>query len=135
MNNFLSKISTNEITLLKDINYLIDINKIGKFNYYYISNLEFTGINAFIKRLHTETVYVIIPLISMTGRDMVPHIILSKSFLLTNESSTDLVQDYLNQQLDKVISDFGLSNLENGKTFQLVFKYKSVILDLTKVPK
>lgn len=135
MNKFLDNISNKEITLLKDINYLIDINKIGKFNYYYISNLEFTGINTFIKRLHPESVYVIIPLISMLGRDMVPHIILSKSFLLTNNSSTLLLHDFLNQQLDKVISDFGLTNLENGNNFQLVFKYKSVTLDLTKLPK
>jgi hypothetical protein len=135
MNKFIENISNKEITMLKDINYLIDINKIGKFNYYYISNMEFAGVNTFIKRLHTDTVYVIIPLISMFGRDMVPHIILSKSFLLTNTSSTDLVQDFLIQQLNKVISDFGLTYLENGNRFQLVLKYKSVTLDLTKVPK
>jgi hypothetical protein len=65
---------------------------------------------------------------------MVPHIILSKSILLTKNSSTKIVHDYLNKQLDQVILDFCLTNLDNGNKFQLNFKYKRVSIDLSKIP-
>jgi hypothetical protein len=70
----------------------------------------------------------------MFGKDMVPHIILSKSILLTKNSSTKIVHDYLNKQLDQVILDFCLTNLDNGNKFQLNFKYKRVSIDLSKIP-
>jgi hypothetical protein len=131
MNNIYNIISNKKITLLKELDIMIDINKTGKFNYYYISNMEIIEINNFIKRLHSESVYIIIPLISMFGKDIEPHIILSKSILLTSNSSTQRISDYLNKQLDQAIIDFGMTDL--GK-FKLIFKYKKIEIDLSKIP-
>lgn len=48
MTQILNLISTREITMLKDIDTTIKINKIGKFNHFYIPNMEIRGINNFI---------------------------------------------------------------------------------------
>jgi hypothetical protein len=120
--------------MLKDIDHIININKKGKFKYYYINNMEISSIDIFIKRLHEDNIYTIIPLISMFGKDLEPHLILSKSILLTNNSSTKLLFNYLNAKLDQAILDYGLSNIEDGIPFHLIFKYKKITLDLTKLP-
>lgn len=116
-------ISTNEITMLKDLNNLIDINKGGKFKYCYNPNMELSGIINFISKLEDNSIYFIIPTISRFAKDNDPHIILSKQILVSNNSSSKLIHDYLNIKLDQAIIDFGLVNIENGDYFQLIIKY------------
>jgi hypothetical protein len=114
-------ISTNEITMLKDMNNLIHINLSGKFKYFYIPNMEIRGILNFIQRLDTEAIYTLIPVISMLAKDNDPHIILSKQILVTNNSSSKLIYNFLSLKLEQAIIDFGLTNVENGNYFQLIF--------------
>jgi hypothetical protein len=135
MNKFLLSISKYEITMLKNINYIIDIDKKGHFKLYYFYNMELKSIYNFIDRLHTKGIYTIIPVISMSAKDEDPQIILSNSILLTKYSSPEVVQDFLTTQLNKAILDFGITNLEDGKRFYLIFKFKRVKIDLTKIPK
>ena len=71
----------------------------------------------------------------MFAKDNDPHIILSKQILVTNNSSSKVIHDYLNSKLDQAIIDFGLTNLEDENRFQFIFKYKKVTLDLLKLPK
>ena len=134
MNNIYNIISNKEITLLKNLDHKIDIDKKGKFKYYYINNMDIREIHIFVSRLHDEAIYSIIPFISISALDDDPHIILSKSILLTNYSSTKLVHDYLIEKLEQANLDFGLTNLE-GQRFKLIFKYKRIEIDLTKIPK
>jgi hypothetical protein len=64
--------------LLKDVNNLINIDKSGKFKYYYISCLEQRGIIDFIYKLDVDSFYIVIPMLSIFARDNDAHIILSK---------------------------------------------------------
>jgi len=114
MTQLLRLISTNEITMLKDMNNIIDIDLSGRFRHFYIPNLELIGIQNFIMKLEDNTIFCIIPVISMFGKDSAPHLILSKQILISRNSSSKLIHDYLNYQLDIAISDFGIANLENG---------------------
>jgi hypothetical protein len=135
MTQILQIISNKKFTMLKEIDHMVDIDKRGKLKYFYVPNMEIRGINNFIFRLQPETIYIIIPVISMFAKDNDPHIILSKQILVTNNSSSKVIHDYLNSKLDQAIIDFGLTNLEDENRFQFIFKYKKVTLDLLKLPK
>jgi hypothetical protein len=118
MTQLLRMISTNDITMLKDINNLITINKTGQFKFCYIPSLEIVGLINFISKLEKDSIYTVIPVISMFGKENDPQIILSKQILVFNNSSSKLIHDYLNYKLDRAIIDFGINNLDNGKYFQ-----------------
>jgi hypothetical protein len=77
--------------------------------------------------------YIIIPLISMYAKDNDPHIILSKQILVSNYSSSKVIYDYINFKLDQAIVDFGINNVENGNYYYLIFKYKKITLDLSRL--
>jgi hypothetical protein len=94
MTQLLRLISTNEITMLKDMNNLILIQKTGKFKYFFIPNMELRGIHNFISKLDDDSIYTLIPIISMFGKDSDPHIILSKQILISNMSSAKLIHDF-----------------------------------------
>ena len=133
MTQFVKIISTNEITMLKDIDNLITINKNGKFKYQYIPCLQIREILDFISKLDNDSFYTIIPIISMFGKDNDPQIILSKQILVSNNSSATLIYNFLNNKLEFAIQDFGVNNLDNGNYFHLIFKYKKVVLDFSKL--
>jgi len=131
--NLLKSTSYSNITFIKDINILVNIDKTGKFKYYYISNSQTIGIFNFISKLEENQFYTLIPAISMFAKDNDPHLILSKQILVTSYSSSKILEEYLSQQLDKAILDFGLNTIENGY-YNLIFKYKKVNLDFSKLP-
>jgi hypothetical protein len=124
MTQILNLISTKEITMLKDIDRTIKINKAGKFQHFYIPNMEIMGILKFIAKLDSDSVYIVIPLITMFAKDNDPHIILSKQILVSSNSSAKLIHEYLDSKLDRAIIDFGACNLEGSNYFQLIFKFK-----------
>jgi len=134
MTQLLQLISTKAITMLKDIDHLIKINKIGKFKHYYIHNMEILGITNFISKLDDDAIYTIIPIISMFGKTDDPYIILSKQILVTRDSSPKVIHEYLNSKLDQTILDFGSVSLDGGNHFQLIFKYKKITFDLSRLP-
>ena len=121
MKQFLNLISTKEITLLKYIDTSVKINKQGQFKHFYIPNMEFIGISKFISRLDEDSIYIIIPMITMYAKDNDPIIILSKQFLVSNNSSPRLIHDYLVSKLEVAINDFGAVNLDDSNYFQLIF--------------
>ena len=133
MNQLIKIISTNEITMLKDINNLISINKNGQFKYRYIPSLQITGLIDFISKLDNDSIYTIIPIISMLGNDDNPQIILSKQILVSNNSSSKVIHDFLMNKLEFAIQDFGICNLEKGNYFHLILKYKKVTFDFSKL--
>jgi hypothetical protein len=133
MTQILSIISTNEITMLKDIDNVITINKNGKFKYFHIPSADKLGFINFISKLENEAVYTVIPLISMLAKDNEPHIILSKQILVANNSSAKIIHDYFTLKLDQAILDFGITNLENANYYYLILKYKKVHFDFSKL--
>jgi len=89
--------------MLKDINSRIKIYKIGKFNHYYIPNMQLPGIINFISKLEEDAIYTIIPIISMGGKTDDPYIILSKQILVTRNSDPKVIHEYLNSKFDQTI--------------------------------
>ena len=120
----LEKTSNNNITFLKDVKPHILLNKRGKFKYFYIPHFEIKGIKDFISTLEDQSLYTVIPSISLYGKDEDPHLILSKQILITSYSNPTLINEFLNIQLDKAVTDFDF-NLEN-KFYYLIFKFKKI---------
>lgn len=54
--------------------------------------------------------------------------ILSPQILITQYSNHNLIAKYLNEQLDKAIKDYNISELD--KFHYLIFKYKKIILEI-----
>jgi hypothetical protein len=107
----LKSTSSTKIAFLKDVKSNILIDKRGKFNYYYIPFFHISGISSFLTNLD-DNFYSIIPLLSIKGMNDDPHLILSKSLLLTHYSNPILVSNYLKNQLDIAINDFEISSLD-----------------------
>ena len=124
----LQNTSKNKITLLKDVNYRIQIDKKGKFEYVYIPYFDFKKITEFIRSLNDYKIYTMIPILSMDGRDEDPQIILSKQILLSSYSDPKLIADFLNKQLEIAIKDFEIGSLD--RFHYLIFKYKKVELNI-----
>ncbi len=112
----LKRTSSKDVTFLKDVNNLIDVIKVGKFKHHYILNTQINLISDFINNLKDDSIYTIIPLISMFGKDEDQHIILSK---------------HLISKLGIAIQDFDINNLETD--YYLIFKFRKVIFDLSRL--
>jgi hypothetical protein len=64
----------------------------------------------------------------MYGKDDDPHLIFSKQILISSYSNPNIINDFIINQLDKIVNDFDL-NLEN-KFYYLIFKYKKIELNI-----
>jgi len=124
----IKRISTDKITFLSDVNKHINTDKRGKFKYFYIPYFDEKGVVDFISKLDHNSVYTIIPLISIYGKNEDPHIILSKQILISNYSNPPIVSDFLFKQLEIANNDFAF-NFEDNFHY-LIFKYKKIIIDI-----
>ena len=118
----LKRISIAQLTFLKDVNKHIEVDKRGKFRYYYIPYFETKGFKDFILNLDSDSLYTIIPVLSIYGKEEDPHIILSKQILISNYSDHKLIRDFLLKQLDKTVLDFEM--ILDNKFHYLIFKFK-----------
>jgi hypothetical protein len=121
----LKNTSNNKITFLSDINHCVEINKSGKFKYFINYNIDIKLIKEFIDTLNPFSLYVMIPLISKTGKLNDPYIILSKQILVTKYSNYIIVNEFLVEQLNTFLTDFELGEIDN---YFLIFKYKKISL-------
>jgi hypothetical protein len=103
------------------------------FNYKNIPYFQQIHILNFINRLDDNSIYTIIPLISIFGKDDDPYIIISKQILVGKLSSSEVIYDHLYDRMLIAIQQFGINNLENGNKFYLVFKYKKIYLDFNRL--
>jgi hypothetical protein len=116
-------ISTKEVTYLKDLDKRININKYGKFYYYKIYDLNNSQIWNFLNELDENKVYTLIPSNSANNRSDEPYIIISPQILITNNSNSLLLSNYINNKIIDTINLYHINNLEN---ITLIFKYKSI---------
>jgi hypothetical protein len=123
--NIIRKHFENKITLLKDVSKNIIIYKKGEYKYFQIPLIQFEGIENFLLNLDNDKIYILIPFISPHGNINDPILVLSKQLLITKNSNPRIVLEFLADQLDKAIIDFGFSELNK---YYLVFKYKAVTL-------
>jgi hypothetical protein len=124
----LKRTSKTNITLLKDVNKNFNVNKNGKFQYYYIPFSEIKGIADFLFHLKGDSLYTVIPKISMFGKDEDPYIVLSKQILMSKYSDPKTISDFLISQSEIAINDFELTSL--NKFHYLIFKYKKIVLEI-----
>jgi predicted metallo-beta-lactamase superfamily hydrolase len=123
---FLKLISADRITLLKDINRAINIDKSDRSRYFMIPNFEIKLIKEFILTLDEESLYSIIPIISISARTSDPYITLGNTILVSSYSNYVIVNDYLLDRFKMANNQFN-TNFEN---YYLLFKYKKVLIDL-----
>jgi hypothetical protein len=116
--------SNTQISFLNDVHKNINIDKRGKFKYFYISCFEIKAIENFISNLDHNSLYTIIPMISLCGKAEEPHLILSKQILISNYSDYKIINKFLLEQFDKAFNDFEF-DLDN-KFYFLIFKFKKV---------
>ncbi len=124
MNNKMFEIiSTKEITYLKDLDKRININKYGKFNYYKLNEISNSKIWNFLHELDDNKVYTLIPFISANDTPDEPYIILSQQILITHNSNTLLIANYINNKIIDTINLYHITKLEEVK---IIFKYKPI---------
>ena len=122
-------ISTKEITYLKDLDNRIRINKYGKFNYYKLNELSNSKIWNFLSDLEGNKVYTLILFLSKNDRPDEPYIILSQQLLVTSNSNSYLIYDYINSKFDETTILYNISVLED---FLLIFKFKQVKIEFNE---
>lgn len=105
---FLKNISVNEVTLLADINKEFFIDQSSKSNYHEIYNFEMEYFYNFITNLDGNSLYTVIPIISVKNSD--PYMVLSKSILVTKYSSYRAVQYFIYSRSHKSLEDFLLTD-------------------------
>ncbi len=125
-------ISNKEITMLKDLDKRININKYGKFYYYKIYEFNNSNIWNFLKDLDDNKVYTLIPFISAKNNPNEPYIILSQQILITNNSKSLLLSNFINNKIIDTINLYNINNLEN---ISLIFKYKSIKINFNEYNK
>ena len=118
-------ISTKEITYLKDLDKRIKLNLYGRFNYWRIYEIRNSKFWSFLNELEDNKVYTLIPYISANDRPDEPFIVLSKQILITSNSNSLLLQDYINSKILNTVNLYNITEL-NGV---LIFKYKSVKIE------
>jgi len=123
--NIIRKHFENKITFLKDVSKNIFIYKKGEYKYFQIPLIQFEGIENFLVNLDNDKLFILIPFISPYCNLNDPILVLSKQILITKNSNPRIVLEFLADQLDKAIIDFGFSELNK---YYLVFKYKAVTL-------
>jgi hypothetical protein len=118
-------LSTNDISFLIDFDKTIDIDKSNKTKYFRIFNFDLDGITNFISNLDDDEIYLINPIISINCRYSDPYLSLSRPFLISNNSNSMLITNYLCEQLEKSVIDYNFPEKDNF----LIFKYKTVYLN------
>ena len=125
--DLLKSTSNKDVSFMSDVNHIIDIDKKGRFKYFYNYNFDIKLIKEFIWKLEPNNFYTLIPLISKSAKDTEAHVILSKQILVTNYSNYITINNFLIEQLERFQEDFNFTELNN---YYLIFKYKKVYLNL-----
>jgi hypothetical protein len=129
---FLEHISRNNITLLADINKEFFIDQANKSHYYEIYNFEREYFYNFITNLNSNSLYTVIPIISIKNNINEPYMVLSRSILVSKYSDYKLFREYIYSKYLKSLEDFGIDGLED---FNITLKYKKVRLDINQINK
>jgi hypothetical protein len=128
------KVSTNNISLLKDIDLDRKIKMIKEGKYYYYTSLtidfgnsdyecHIENIYKFLNLLSDKKLYIIIPILSINKTTDEPYIILSRQFLVSKLSNCKLITSYINDKIHKAVSLYQMKDIE---TLHITFKYKQI---------
>jgi hypothetical protein len=125
--DLLKSTSVDNINFLKDVNKAIRFDTKAKWKFIYIPFANSKVLWNFISNLDPNALYTIIPMISIDGEETKPHLILSQQFLMTQYSNPTIIHNFILQQMHEAFNDFDF-DLEDGKYFYLILKYKEIKL-------
>src|SRR5579864_2310414 len=87
-------ISINQITMLKDLNRNIKLNK-NETIQIYTSNYGLMDLIAFIDNLEQDKIYIIIPILTANNLIDEPYIMLSQQILVTRNSEPKVLMNFI----------------------------------------
>jgi hypothetical protein len=125
--DLLKSTSVDNINFLKDVNKAIRFDTNAKWKFIYIPFANSKVLWNFISNLDPNALYTIIPMISIDGKEIKPHLILSQQFLMTQYSNPTIIHNFILQQMHEAFNDFDF-DLKDGKYFYLILKYKEIKL-------
>jgi hypothetical protein len=128
--DFLKTVSSTKVNFLSDINKGLFINKFNKSNYFSIRFNDKINYLNFINSLDGLSLYMVVPIISITGNPNKLYMVLGRSFLVTSYSSTEIVYNYIIDQYTEASEEYNLEKLED---YIITFKYKKIIIDLDQL--
>jgi hypothetical protein len=126
LNNMKKYITTSNITFLSDLDRTVDINKDGKSMYFKLFRINYHEIQNFILNLDNIKIYMANPFITINCNYEDPILVLSRPFLITNESNPKIIYDLLIKQFEKANEDF---NIDTESQYFLIINYRSVNLN------
>lgn len=111
LNQIKQYLTTNEISFLIDFDKTININKSSKCKFHKMFKLQVESIRDFIMELDEDKIYMITPFISVNCRLNDPYLNLSRQFLISNNSNSNLIHDFLYSQLETFKNNFQLNHI------------------------
>ena len=127
--NILRTISVTDITLMKDIKKDLFINKTAKASYYNLKNGDLFN---FILMLQGNSLYSVVPMLTVNAKSDKAYVVLSSSILVSRYSNIRLVSKILDDKYYEAIEDFDIHNQEN---IELVLKFRKITLDFDQINK
>ena len=124
---FLRSISVSDITLMHHIKKDVYINKTSKANYYNLANADLLN---FISVLQGNSLYSVIPMLTINAKSDKSYIVLSHSILVSRFSNTRILEQFIHDKHLESVDDFGIENIEN---LEIVLKYRKINLDLDRL--
>lgn len=124
LNTIKKHLTIDNITFLNNINQNINVDKSEKNYFFKIFGLNFDQISNFIYNIRDEEVVLIEPFISIKCNTNTPYLTLSEPFLVTNNSTPDIIQDYLYDKIEEAGGDFEFDH--EKLDYFLFFKHKRV---------
>jgi hypothetical protein len=132
----ITKFIWERLEFMVDVYYLDDSilqDKPYKSNYYEINNnFEMEYFYNFITNLDNNSLFTVIPIISIKNNFNEPYMVLGKSILVTRYSSYKLIHHDIYSKYLKSLDDFGIDGLED---FHIILKYKKVKLNINQINK
>lgn len=118
-------ISTHDISFVMDIHKSIYIEKNEKSMYVKIPTISIEKIENFILILEFDKIYILNPFITISCKDQDPVVALSRPFLISNNSNSKLIHEYLHNQFITFCKQF---NVNIRSEYYLMFNYKKTEL-------
>lgn len=116
----MNKITNTKITFLTDLPPRLVTYKSGKYLYQNLFSFEDKQIKYFIENLQDNTIFLIFPFITITKNANDPYLRLSNQYLVTKQSNSELIQNYLLDQWE-----YSEWNIGDTSQYYLFFKLKT----------
>jgi hypothetical protein len=123
MENIYKLITQETITFMKDVDNHVEIRGIEKFKYCDIWDFNIQLIREFIYNLDDETIYTILPFVTISHKLKDPTLVLSKQILVTRYSNSETIYEYIFKQFELAEKHFNMGYIDR---YNVYFKYRRI---------